>query len=66
VLSFLRLVGAPMLQTSKGTVSLLPVDYLIWTPLLAELAADASRDRGGKGPADSGLGAGRAELQRPN
>jgi hypothetical protein len=47
-------------------VSLLPVDYLIWTPPLAELAADASRDRGGKGPADSGLRAGRAELQRPN
>ena len=28
---FVRLGGTPMLQTSKGTISLLPVDYLIWT-----------------------------------
>jgi hypothetical protein len=46
---FVRLGGTPMLQTSKGTVSLLPVDYLIWTPQLADLAMDANRDLGGKG-----------------
>jgi hypothetical protein len=46
---FVRLGGAPMLQTSKGTVSLLPVDYLIWTPQLADLATGANRDRGGQG-----------------
>jgi hypothetical protein len=38
-----------MLQTSKGIVSLLPVDYFIWTPQLADLAIDANRDLGGKG-----------------
>jgi hypothetical protein len=46
---FVRLGGTPMLQTSKGTVSLLPVDYLIWTPQLADLATGANRDRGGQG-----------------
>jgi len=46
---FVRLGGTPMLQTSKGTVSLLPVDYLIWTPQLADLAMDANRDLGVKG-----------------
>ena len=46
---FVRLGGTPMLQTSKGTVSLLPVDYLIWTPQLADLATGADRDRGGQG-----------------
>jgi hypothetical protein len=46
---FVRLGGTPMLQTSKGTVSLLPVDYLIWTPQLADLAMGAKRDGGGKG-----------------
>jgi hypothetical protein len=46
---FVRLGGTPMLQTSKGTVSLLPVDYLIWTPQLADLAMGANHDLGGKG-----------------
>ena len=46
---FVQLGGTPMLQTSKGTVSLLPVDYLIWTPQLADLATGANRDRGGQG-----------------
>lgn len=46
---FVRLGGTPMLQTSKGTISLLPVDYLIWTPQLADLATGANRDRGGQG-----------------
>jgi hypothetical protein len=46
---FVRLGGTPMLQTSKGTVSLLPVDYLIWTPQIADLAMGANRDRGGQG-----------------
>jgi hypothetical protein len=46
---FVRLGGTPMLRTSKGTVSLLPVDYLIWTPQIADLAMDANRDLGGKG-----------------
>ena len=49
VQGFVRLGGAPMLQTSKGAVSLLPVDYLIWTPKLADIAIGANRDRGGKG-----------------
>jgi hypothetical protein len=44
-----RLGGTLMLQTSKGTVSLLPVDYLIWTPQLADLAMGANSDRGSKG-----------------
>jgi hypothetical protein len=46
---FVRLGGTPMLQTSEGTVSLLPVDYLIWTPQLADVATGANRSRGGKG-----------------
>lgn len=46
---FVHLGGTPMLQTSKGTVSLLPVDYLIWTPQLADLTTGANRDRGGQG-----------------
>ena len=46
---FVRLGGTPMLQTSNGIVSLLPVDYFIWTSQLADLAIDANRDLGGKG-----------------
>jgi len=38
---FVRLGGAPMLETGKGTVSILPVDYLIWTPPLEQLVAGA-------------------------
>ena len=45
---FVRLGGTPMLQTSKGPVSLLPVDYLIWTPQLEDLVVGANRDRGGE------------------
>jgi hypothetical protein len=40
-----RAGGAPMLQTAKGTVSVLPVDYLYWSPPLEALVAGA----GGKG-----------------
>jgi hypothetical protein len=39
VTAFVRLGGAPMLQTAKGTVSILPVDYLYWSPPLEALAA---------------------------
>ena len=39
VTAFVRLGGAPMLQTAKGTVSILPVDYLYWSPPLDALAA---------------------------
>lgn len=33
--------GAPMLQTGKGTVTVLPVDYLYWSPPLEGLVAGA-------------------------
>jgi hypothetical protein len=39
--------GAPMLETGKGIVSILPVDYLIWSAPIAELAANAKREHGG-------------------
>lgn len=32
-----------MLETAKGTVSILPVDYLYWTPPLETLASGAGR-----------------------
>ena len=32
-----------MLQTAKGTVSILPVDYLYWSPPLEGLLAGAGR-----------------------
>jgi hypothetical protein len=35
--------GAPMLQTGKGTVTVLPVDYLYWSPPLEGLVAGAGR-----------------------
>src|SRR5262249_59115456 len=38
---FVRLGSAPMLKTGKGIVSILPVDYLIWTPPLEQLVASA-------------------------
>jgi len=44
---FVRLGGAPMLETGKGTVSILPVDYLIWTPPLEQLVAGAGGHGGG-------------------
>lgn len=40
---FARMGAAPMLQTNKGTVSLLPVDYLYWSPPLESLVAGAGR-----------------------
>jgi hypothetical protein len=46
VRNIVRVGGAPMLETGKGTVSILPVDYLIWTAPIAELAATAKRERG--------------------
>jgi hypothetical protein len=44
VSAFVRMGAAPMLQTGKGTVSLLPVDYLYWSPPLEGLVSGA---RGG-------------------
>ena len=38
VTAFVRLGDAPMLQTAKGTVSILPVDYLYWSQPLEALA----------------------------
>lgn len=35
VRGFTRVGGAPVLETGKGMVSLLPVDYLYWSPPLA-------------------------------
>ncbi|HEX2447617.1 MAG TPA: hypothetical protein VHK26_05460 [Methyloceanibacter sp.] len=43
VTAFLRMGGAPMLQTGNGTVSILPVDYLYWSPPLESLLAGAGR-----------------------
>jgi Fe2+ transport system protein FeoA len=40
---FARMGAAPMLQTNKGTVSILPVDYLYWSPPLEDLVAGAGR-----------------------
>ena len=44
---FVRLGSAPMLKTGKGIVSILPVDYLIWTPPLEQLVASAGGHGGG-------------------
>jgi hypothetical protein len=44
---FVRFGGAPMLETGKGIVSILPVDYLIWTPPLEQLVAGAGGHGGG-------------------
>jgi hypothetical protein len=46
VRGFAQLGGAPMLETGKGAVSILPVDYLIWTPPLEGLVAGAGGQRG--------------------
>jgi hypothetical protein len=43
VSAFVRAGGAPMLQTGKGTMSVLPVDYLYWSPPLEGLVAGAGR-----------------------
>jgi hypothetical protein len=47
VRGIVRVGGASMLETGKGTVSILPVDYLIWSAPIAELAANAKHERGG-------------------
>jgi hypothetical protein len=39
--AFVRMGAAPMLQTGKGTISILPVDYLFWSPPLEGLVAGA-------------------------
>jgi hypothetical protein len=44
VRGFVRVGGAPMLMTAKGTISILPVEYIIWSAAVAELAA---ANRGG-------------------
>lgn len=41
VTAFVRFGAAPMLQTAKGTVSVLPVDYLYWSPPLEGLVVGA-------------------------
>ena len=43
---FVQVGGVPMLETGKGTISILPVDYLIWTPPLEGLVAGAGGARG--------------------
>ncbi|MGH6833442.1 MAG: hypothetical protein ACRECM_10570, partial [Methyloceanibacter sp.] len=43
VSAFVRMGGAPMLQTGKGTVSVLPVDYLYWSPPLEGLVSGTGR-----------------------
>jgi hypothetical protein len=43
--AFVTMGAAPMLQTGKGTVSILPVDYLYWSPPLEGLVSGA---RGGQ------------------
>jgi hypothetical protein len=39
VRGFVGVGGAPMLMTANGTVSILPVDYLSWTPPLSQIAS---------------------------
>jgi hypothetical protein len=39
VRSFVNVGGAPMLMTASGTVSIVPVDYLNWSPPLAQIAS---------------------------
>ncbi|MGZ9116642.1 MAG: hypothetical protein ACXW3V_06840, partial [Methylocystis sp.] len=41
VTAFVRFGAAPMLQTAKGTVSVMPVDYLYWSPPLEGLVVGA-------------------------
>jgi hypothetical protein len=43
VRGFIRAGRAPMIDTGRGTVSLLPVDYLYWSPPLEGLIAGAGR-----------------------
>src|SRR5262245_51293085 len=46
VRGFVQFHGATMLDTGKGTVSILPVDYLIWSPPLENFVAAAGGARG--------------------
>ena len=39
VRGFVGVGGAPMLMTANGTVSILPVDYLSWSPPLSQIAS---------------------------
>jgi hypothetical protein len=39
VRGFVSVGGAPMLMTAKGTVSILPVDYLNWSAPLTQIAS---------------------------
>jgi hypothetical protein len=41
VTGFIRAGRAPMVQTGRGTVSILPVDYLYWSAPIESLAANA-------------------------
>jgi hypothetical protein len=41
VTGFIRVGRAPMVQTGRGTVSILPVDYLYWSAPIESLAANA-------------------------
>jgi hypothetical protein len=41
VTGFIRAGRAPMVQTGRGTVSILPVDYLYWGAPIESLAANA-------------------------
>lgn len=43
ITAFVRLGAAPMLETGKGTVTILPVDYLYWSPPLESLISGAGR-----------------------
>jgi hypothetical protein len=46
VRGFTQFNTAPMLETGKGTVSIFPVDYLIWTPPLENFIASVGGARG--------------------
>jgi len=46
VRGFVQFNGAPMLETGKGRVSILPVDYLIWSPPVENFVAAAGGGRG--------------------
>jgi hypothetical protein len=44
VSGFIRAGRAPMVQTARGTVSILPVDYLYWSAPIESLASNARGD----------------------
>jgi hypothetical protein len=43
VSAFVNAGGAPMLQTGRGTISILPVDYLYWSAPVETLVAGSGR-----------------------